>query len=180
MFSIRDDVDWLPLPIVVVDDNRKNVERYVKTIIENEEFGGRHAVGFETLEQARRALLSATRPFGLILDHNMNGIQNEPNQEYGSALARDLRVSHPWGLALPIAYYSALCKQSEWVEISQEQGFLSPSMLFDKNQHRLSQIVEAIDSQFALAAPLFLAAMRTIRETDFDFSPWSVLLENER
>lgn len=140
------------LPVVVVDDdpNLRQQARYRLALV-----CGYDVTCFSTLKEAAAALLGeeawVNSPFILILDHDMTEsldaplldalqmprteLQDPPGAAYGWRLASQLRLLHPYGLALPIAYYSGnaeMKRASQWTEQERSEPGLSPSAYFSK------------------------------------------------
>lgn len=159
-----------PLPIAIVDDKETSTTAWLRDL--QRVFPGRQFAAFNTLSAARRALVSVSYPFGLILDHNLDGDKTVDAQEYGASLAPQVRSNNPWGLALPIAYYSAWCSPEDFcTKIAGDYASLGPTLFFDKNRTPdIVDVVHALDHQFRLTAPVFISAMILIQTRGYDFA----------
>lgn len=157
------------LPIFIVDDMVDSTRAWIENL--EIQHPGREFAAFNTLAAARRALVSLDFPFGLILDHNMDGEQERHGQIFGASLAPQIRSNNPWGLALPIAYYSAWCTAGKFAtEVAQQYASLGPTLFFDKNETpNIADVVAALDEQFRRTGPVFLSAMMSIQARGYDF-----------
>ncbi len=174
MFSRSDSTElWLPLPIVLVDDDPGLGNDFFEII--GDEYPERELHFFESLDDARRNLFTVTntRPFGLVLDHNLGD-----KEETGEHLGAEVRARHPWGLAIPIVYYSAWMDIEKYADQRRRLGTLAPTLYLDKNNSDTSikLAVEKIDEDFKVSAPAFLQHVQSLRAHEFDLDKWDSLL----
>ncbi len=179
MFSRTDSTElWLPLPIVLVDDESGQGEDFFDIV--GGAYPERELHFFQSLDDARRNLFTVTntRPFGLILDHNLN----DPQGDEGWNLGVEVRDHHPWGMAIPIVYFSAFMDEAAYADQRFRLGTLAPTLYMDKKQSdtSLKRAVEKIDKDFSIAAPAFLQHVQSLRAHEFDLDKWdSLLTESE-
>ena len=175
MFSRTDSTEfWLPLPVVLVDDEQKLREEFMELV--GLEYPERELHVFESLDDARRNLFTVTntRPFGLVLDHNLGG------EEKGWELGTEVRNHHPWGLAIPIVYWSGYMGHEKFSEQVANLGSLAPTCLMRKQNYNIIDAVNKIDEDFSIAAPAFLQHVQSLRAHEFDLDKWdSLLTESE-
>lgn len=149
-----------PIPVAVVDDD--DASDWLEDL--RNTHPGRQFVSYTSLKDARRGLLNLDVPIGLIVDHNMKESEN------GIALVPEVRSRNPWGLALPIAYYTAFLPEETFRESDYDAyKSLGPMLHFNKNTTEISKVVEALDSQWKSVGPVFLNAMIRIQELKYDF-----------
>ena len=157
------------LPVALVDDRRDYLKRAVANLSRAFRKRGqpdRFVAPYASMMEASSVLLRGTlaqSPFLLVLDHDMQELVTEDLAQslslsedwigrpaFGWLLARQLRLNHPLGLALPIAYYSgnAHMHASAWTVHERSQPGLSPTAYWPKTTP-IEDVVEALDRQAA-------------------------------
>lgn len=135
------------IPLAIVDDDAVWLQAQVETL--SHIYPDRRIFAFTTLKDAKE-LVMFNEPFLLILDHDLG------REGFGHSLAREIRTVNPFGLTIPICYYSAQLDAEKYQSIGQQDGQLGPTYWVDKSEFSLKDVVDAMDRIFATVRGLWL------------------------
>jgi CheY-like chemotaxis protein len=129
------------LPVVVVDDKHDQLSGAVD-LLEAEDWT---VTTFDDIDEAARVLVEWTDPFVMVLDHDFD----RPDGRTGLDLTELLRSAHPWGLILPICYWSGRIGGAEFLAVQRDRQLLSPSSYtYKAGDESLVDVVERAEQTF--------------------------------
>ncbi|MGY1601152.1 hypothetical protein [Geodermatophilus sp. SYSU D00815] len=129
------------LPVVVVDDKHELLDAVRRRL----EYRGWEVTTYDDIDEAARRLVDRTDPYVLILDHDFD----RPDGRTGMDLSKLLRAAHPWGVALPISYYSGRIGGEEFLAALREDPMAVPSSYTHKSSDvSVVELVELAEATF--------------------------------
>ena len=157
---------------VLLLDDEERIIRSFSAALDDEKY---LFSGFTTPEDFQAAVLGDPMPAILVVDHDLS----RGTDLTGYHVVREIRTQHPFGLILPIIYYSARENPMGFVNNSAKDLMFSPSAMVAKNDDdavyvAVDRAAEALGQVLALAAHQALEQSfltpGNINEDDFDFS----------
>ena len=168
--------------IVIVDDEHTKLTTALRLAqVRGKLDPARVIETYETLEAAT-VLLDRQDPFVLILDHNIEAAPDaelarrlwldvpdpeNPPTLYGYHFGSALRREHPFGLALPIVYFSGQFSDPQFLELVRNHGPYLPNFWVDKHElmrsgRSITDIVSELDHYFASLVSTIKSAANSI------------------
>lgn len=157
---------------VLLLDDEERVIRSFGVALDDEKY---EFSGFTTPEDFQAAVLGDPMPAILVVDHDLG----RGADQTGYHVVRAIRTQHPFGLILPIIYYSARENPMGFVNNSAKDLMFSPSAMVAKNDDdavyvAVDRAAQALGQVLALASQQALEQAfltpGTVNDDEFDFS----------